>query len=227
MDIQLADLGGKQEVKLLSIEVEQQAETEAQHIASITSAESGKNNHSINLNIYCSEYESGDEVTVNVTLSGDGGFNGGICGNVADETAEAGYKWNNGPGFTSEAGESVTVEWTYVPAGDPQIEIWGMKDATTVVYIDSVSVVKTTDTLTGVSLNSTGTPIALSSQPATPANATPANVEPEKVEPSAGDEPQDSPDPAGQSGAAEGETPDIPKNAILSSGDHSDDSQDE
>ncbi len=342
LDIQIANLNGNAEAKLLSVKVEQ-AETEAHHIASITSTE-GQNNYIINLNTYCPEYKSGDKITVNVmlsgdggfygeiggnvvneveesgykwtsgpgftsnagesvpiewtyvpagdpqiqiwgmsgtvvyidtitvsvtessgeqeehlgtihstaenypislsencegyqggdevtvsvTLSGDGGFNGGLCGNKVDETADSGYQWDNESGlFTSIAGESVTVEWTYVPAGDPQIQIWSMNNATTVVYIDSVSVVKTTDTLTGVSLNSTGTPIALSSQPATPANATPANANPEKVEPSAGDKPQGSSDPAGQSGAAEGETPDIPKNAILPAGDHSDDSQDE
>ena len=185
-------------------------------------------NYPISLSENCEGYQDGDEVTVSVTLSGDGGFNGGICGNVVNEAKESGYTWTNGPGFTSNAGESVTVEWTYVPKWDPQIQIWGMNNgATTVVYVDSVSVVKTTDTQVGVSLDSTGTPIALAGQPATPANATPANAEPENTEPSANDKPQDSSDPAGQSGAAEGETPDIPKNAILLAGDHTDDSQDE
>lgn len=328
MDIQLADLGGKQEVKLLSIVVEQ-AETEAQHIVSITSTEDGQNNYIINLNTYCPEYKSGDEITVNVTLSGDGKFNGGLCGNVQ------GSGWTSeGATFTSSDDYKASVSWTYVPDGDPQVQIWGMESATvvyvdtinitknsaeseekhiaeltnenntyefsisencedyqsgdevtvtvtlssdsgfggalgcnvkdsdwenrefsnddqfratvtwtfipngdpqlqiwwlsgTAVYVDFVSVVKTTDTQVGVSLDSTGTPIALAGQPATPANASPADANPENTEPSANDNPQDSPDPAGQSGAAEGETPDIPKNAILPSGDHTDDSQDE
>ena len=211
MLIQVSMLGENGEVNLLNIKVEQ--EEAGQHIATILSTDD-KKEYGFSISENCVGYQSSDEVTVTVTLSSDGEFSGRLGCNVKD------LNWQQIE-FAGDDQFKATVEWTFVSDGNPSIAIWSMSG--TVVYVDSVSVVKT-DAQSGSSLNgvSLKTAFVVGYLPASPADAVPAD---EKL--FDGEKAESRPDSEKNNSRTESETPDIPKNAILPSGDHSDDSQDE
>ncbi len=158
LNIQLTDMKGASSVKLLKVEVLQEAEPdepvkpdESIHTfkKEMIDGEFKIPSYSLKLAEYCPEYEAEDFVTITVELSSEKGFNGILEGNVVDTSADSGYTWKkaNGdnPFGSGESGgkQKATFTWTVQPKyGDLSVSIWWIEDDAQQVYIDAIEVTK-------------------------------------------------------------------------------------
>lgn len=126
MNIQITNMNGQSEVRLLKIEVSQEP------VYTFTQGE----NKDFALKEYWGSYKPQDLVLITVKLSSDQGFGGCLGTNTAEMGGWESIEFNS---TESDGVYEAVVEWTRSPSGeDVQLQLWWMSGSS--VSIDSITV---------------------------------------------------------------------------------------